>query len=199
MKLELTPEHQRKGEDAIPADEWSKDPWERAYEILRRSKEGGEQMQKYEAILQANMEGKADIDKTSTGGHGPDRLTQMSGLAINKMQAIDDSKWKFQLGERSVKLKKILEQTVRAIVFAKDFVSSAASSEPHAALAWAGVSMMLPLLLNPTSQRESFTKGIEYMSTLIVRFTVIERTYKQQQSRMKHYLTPDREKLHTAF
>lgn len=98
-----------------------------------------------------------------------------------------------------MKLKKILEQTVKAIVFAKDFVSSAASSEPHAALAWAGVSMLLPLLLNPTSQRESFTKGIEYMSTLNVRFTVIERTYKQQQSRMKHYLTPDREKLHTAF
>lgn len=48
-------------------------------------------MQKYEAILQANMEGKADIDKTSIGDHGSDRLTQMSALAINKMQAIDDS------------------------------------------------------------------------------------------------------------
>ena len=198
-KPKFTPERQRTCENVIPADEWSDDLWERAYEGLRRSKEGGEQMQKYEAILQANMEGKADIDKTSIGDHGPDRLTQMSALAIDKMQAIDDSRWKFQLGERSVELKKMLEHTVKAIVFAKDFVSSAASNEPHAALAWAGVSMLLPLLLNPTSQRESLAKGIEYMSSLIVRFTIIERTYKQPQSRMQYHLTPDREAFHTAF
>ena len=198
-KPDLTTELECTGEDVNPADESSKDLWERAYESLRCSREGGEYMQKYEKILQANMESKANLGKTSVEDHRPDRFTQMSALAINKMQAIDDSKWNFRVGEHSVEMKKILEQTVKAIVFAKDFVSSAASSEPHAALAWAGVSMLLPLILSPTDQRESLAKGIEYMSTLIVRFTTIERSYKQQQSRMKHHLTPDREKLHTAF
>ena len=41
--------------------------------------------------------------------------------------------------------------------------------------------MLLPLILNPTDQRENLAKGIEYLSTLIVRFTIIERTFKQQQ------------------
>ena len=199
IQPDFTPECQGKCEDVDPADDGSEDLWERAYESLRSSKEAGEQMQKYEAILEANMESKANIGKPSIGDHGSDRLTRMSALAINKMQVIDDSKWQFHLGKRSVELKKILEQTVKAITFAKDFVSSAASSEPHAALAWAGVSMLLPLLLNPTNQRESLAKGIEYISTLIMRFTIIERTYKQQRLRMKHYFAPDHEKLNAAF
>ncbi len=66
------------------------------------------------------------------------------------------------------------------MLFAKDFVSSAASAEPHAALAWAGVSILLPLLLNPTPQQAALMQGLDYASTLILRFTTIEHIYCQQ-------------------
>lgn len=37
------------------------------------------------------------------------------------------------------------DQAVKVVVAAKEFVSSAVSSEPHAALAWAGVCIFLPV------------------------------------------------------
>ena len=37
------------------------------------------------------------------------------------------------------------DKAVKIVVAAKDFVSSAVSSEPHAALAWAGVCVFLPV------------------------------------------------------
>ncbi len=39
------------------------------------------------------------------------------------------------------------DKAVKIVVAAKDFVSSAVSSEPHAALAWAGVCVFLPVNL----------------------------------------------------
>ncbi len=39
----------------------------------------------------------------------------------------------------------IYRKIVKTILFAKDFVGQAVSNEPHAALAWAGVSMLMPV------------------------------------------------------
>ena len=37
------------------------------------------------------------------------------------------------------------------------------------------------MLLNPTSQQKALIEGLDYISSLIVRFTVIERVYRQQE------------------
>jgi hypothetical protein len=39
----------------------------------------------------------------------------------------------------------VYRKIVKTVLFAKDFVGQAVSNEPHAALAWAGVSMLLPV------------------------------------------------------
>ena len=39
------------------------------------------------------------------------------------------------------------DRVVKTIVFVKDFVSSGVSVDPHAALAWAGVCVLLPVIL----------------------------------------------------
>lgn len=39
----------------------------------------------------------------------------------------------------------VYKKIVRTVLFAKDFMGQAVSNEPHAALAWAGVSMLLPV------------------------------------------------------
>lgn len=41
------------------------------------------------------------------------------------------------------------EKFVKIVLAGKDFVASAARSKPHAALAWAGVSILLPVSLSP--------------------------------------------------
>jgi hypothetical protein len=39
----------------------------------------------------------------------------------------------------------IYKKIVKTVLFAKDFVGQAVSNEPHTVLAWAGVSMLLPV------------------------------------------------------
>ena len=46
---------------------------------------------------------------------------------------------------RKIVLQEQVNRIIRVIMFAKDFVSSAVNAEPHAALAWTGVCMLLPV------------------------------------------------------
>jgi N-terminal domain of NWD NACHT-NTPase len=54
-----------------------------------------------------------------------------------RLQAIQEQEWS-TAGD-------LYKKIVRTVLFAKDFVGQAVSNEPHAALAWAGVSMLLPV------------------------------------------------------
>ena len=124
----------------------------------------------------------------------------MLALVRKKVKAVDDARWKFQLGERTVELIPLVDGIVKAIIFAQDFVSSAVSAEPHAELAWAGVCMLLPLLLNPEIQKKALVEGLDYISSLVVRFTTIERLYHQQGPRPRSLLDQkDSEELNRAF
>ena len=128
------------------------------------------------------------------------RGRNMLALVRKKVKAVDDARWKFQLGERSVELKTQVDRIVKAIPFAKDFISPAVSAEPHAALAWAGVCMLLPLLLNPEIQKNALVEGLDYISSLVVRFTTIERLYNKQGPKPRSLLDQeDFEELNRAF
>lgn len=70
---------------------------------------------------------------------------------------------------------KVLEKTVKIVGLAKDLVGSAVSAEPHATIAWAGVCLFLPLLLNPSQQDDARRKGLEELPFLIEKYSLIER------------------------
>ena len=81
-----------------------------------------------------------------------------------------------------MEVKSQIEKIIKTVLWAQSFVSSAISADPHAALAWAGVSLLMPLLLSPTSQTNALVDGLAYISTLIARFTVIEGHFRQYRS-----------------
>ena len=60
--------------------------------------------------------------------------------------------------------------------------------------------MLLPLLLNPELQKKALVEGLDYISSLIVRFTTIERLYHQQGPRPRSLLDQDDlEELNCSF
>ncbi|KAM0317008.1 hypothetical protein ACHAO8_002814 [Botrytis cinerea] len=69
---------------------------------------------------------------------------------------------------------KVFEKTVEIVGLAKDFVGSVVSAEPHGALAWAGVCLFLPLLLNPSQQDEACREGLEELPFLIHKYSLVE-------------------------
>ena len=129
------------------------DLWDRAYKRLHEDTSSAKILEEYEKILIRELSGTVDshypnsrIDKdTSDSNPGLAREKQMAALVSKKLESIETARWKLQLGHATFEVKAQVDRIAKAVLFAKDFISSAASSEPHAALAWAGVSVLLPV------------------------------------------------------
>lgn len=65
------------------------------------------------------------------------RERYLATLIEKRVQKIQEKEWS--------NATMVYKKTVGMVLFAKDFISQVASNEPHAALAWAGVSMLLPV------------------------------------------------------
>ena len=73
---------------------------------------------------------------------------------------------KISLGGKSFRIREIGENIINFVSESKGFVASIASVEPHAALAWAGVSQLLPvrntrtyLIMSPPQTRTQLAIG----------------------------------------
>ncbi|MCJ1238217.1 hypothetical protein MMC14_006206 [Varicellaria rhodocarpa] len=79
--------------------------------------------------------------------------------------------------DKTTPIRKCFEQTIKVIFASKDYISSAVSVNPYAALAWTGISLLLPLLLNPTQGNEAPIRGLNYIANLIVVYRWQEKIY----------------------
>ena len=167
--------------DSLVGNDQPKDLWDRAYRLLREDKSNSQLVVAYERILASELNIVASPVASADWGNR-DRSRQVSELIAKKLKIIEDTRWRLQLGRETVELKAQVNKVVKTVIWAQGFVSSAVSAGPHSALAWAGVSLLLPLLLNPTSQNKALVDGLDYISTLIARFTLMEKTYQQYKS-----------------
>ena len=72
-----------------------------------------------------------------------DNDAEIDGLAQKALEKIGEAQ---DSGEKhKSSLQKYTKKAIELIIASKDFISSAASMEPHAALAWSGVSLLLPV------------------------------------------------------
>jgi hypothetical protein len=85
----------------------------------------------------------------------PRRQEQMKALVESKIEKHKESAWKFKIGSKDIILRDQTEKFVNSILFAKSFVDFAVSSagEPHVAMAWAGVCILLPVSFWPLRSR----------------------------------------------
>lgn len=118
----------------IPKDVQPQRPlWALAYDCLER--ENPKLAQQFRCCLGINT-ATAGIENSTNPGF--DEVAQKAFAEIQKAQ---DSK------ERSAKtkLQKYSKKAIEVIIASKDLIASAASVGPHAALAWSGVSLLLPV------------------------------------------------------
>lgn len=74
-----------------------------------------------------------------------DREEQLQRLVNRKLEDIETSRLKISVGGKEVVVKELVGKIVSVVISAKSFISSAVSAEPHAALAWAGILVVLPV------------------------------------------------------
>lgn len=115
--------------------------WEKAHNHLRN--QDPELFAKYEAGLKSDlaMEGNPQPDgQISPVARVPNQGIQLQDLAQDRIGEIKDTRWKQA------------RHVIKGIVFVKDVISQAISAEPHAALAWAGVLVILPVSVHDQKQ-----------------------------------------------
>src|SRR5579871_352206 len=118
-------------------------------------------------------------ETSSFGGvGGGDREVHLQKLVDRKLQDMQNAQLKISVSGKEFVVRKQIRKAVHAILSAKDLIGPTISAEPHAALAWAGVLVILPvsvsitnafhfsmltstsqLILNPITQAEDAMEG----------------------------------------
>lgn len=142
--------------------------------------------------------GKGEVPADDDVGSA-DREVQIKELIDLKLKAVENARLRVTVGGEEIVVIEQVRKLVHTILSAKDYIGSAVSVEPHAALAWAGVLVFLPvsfyimiyfstlvltsasqLLLNPVTQDEAALEGLGYISDLLVRCKVREDIYLEE-------------------
>jgi hypothetical protein len=119
------------------SEESQEDLWDEAYNKLKT--EQAKLFMAYQNYI-ANPDSFDSKDRPAIdldAIHGRDRERYLAVKIETKLQDIKSKQWPAAA--------KAYGKIVKGVVFATDFIATAARNEPHAALAWAGVSMLLPV------------------------------------------------------
>lgn len=117
--------------------------WEDAFQSLQQDEMNSKLMFVYKEILL--QESGVEIISLHDG-----RLpVYMSALIDTKLKLIDDASWRVQVQGRSIEVRATVDGIVKALLYAQSFMGAAVAAEPHAALAWAGISLFLPASFRP--------------------------------------------------
>jgi hypothetical protein len=114
--------------------------WNTVYEKLRAEEEA--LVRDYETKLSRDL--GAGLG-SMLGGKVMSRREQMEGILQRKMDQINRETWKLRFGSNEYLVKDLAEPALGAINRVNEYISGALAANPYASIAWAGVSLLLPV------------------------------------------------------
>ncbi|KAL7801237.1 hypothetical protein V8C44DRAFT_353803 [Trichoderma aethiopicum] len=148
--------------------------WHMAYERLR--KEDEHLIRDYEAKVQENL----GIGLIPTVGSQIGMRDRMHTVLRQKMDEVNRNTWKIRFGSSEIQVKDLAETLLGTINWANEYITGVLRPNPYASMAWAGVSLLLPLFLNSSKQAASLAEGLKEISFLIVQSRIREDLYVRQ-------------------
>ena len=136
---EDNPDRQNDGVDHVTKiatgdESLSNDLWERSYRALQLREP--ELAEAYERVV---------VPKAADVIHRPLSSMDIETICRERLQDRDTSRWVIHLGKQPLKVREQGERVIKFVLWSKDIVSQALSAQPYAALAWSGVSILLPV------------------------------------------------------
>ncbi|KAI8188598.1 hypothetical protein K4K48_006468 [Colletotrichum sp. SAR 10_66] len=129
--------------------------------------------------FEKKIEGDLSAGLSKTTGSRAAKRDWMDTVLTRKMEQVNKNSWKLKFGSSEVLVKDVAKPILGVVSWANDFISKAVSANPSASLAWGGVSLLLPLFLNPSEQAASLAQGLEYISSVIVQSYLWEDLYER--------------------
>ena len=85
------------------------------------------------------------MDSGAEATQGKLQLREVQELAKKKLEELPEAHLSFSIGGKNIVVQSVVRKAIKVITMFKSAVNNAVSTEPHAALAWAGVMMILPV------------------------------------------------------
>ncbi|KAL6714270.1 hypothetical protein ACLMJK_007693 [Lecanora helva] len=146
----------------------SKDLWGLAYRVLKHREP--DLAEAYERVIASHV-------TNSTSGPITINPDFIQDFVTSQIKFREASQWVWTLRERTIKVREQCEKIIKFIIWSKDLVSSALTAQPYAALAWSGVTLLLPLFLNSSQQSASMLEGLNSITDLMRLYKIREKIY----------------------
>jgi len=165
----------RAGDARAEDDRPDQSLWDRAYNSLKACER--RLVEEYEILLSEELGDPTGEVVTQVGDASCEinrpRQEQLHIIIDQSLQQLSKRTTYTVAGHEFV----VREQISRAselVLWAKDWIGKAASASPEASIAWAGVSVILPLLTNPVTAEEANRDGFAYVTTRMRYYAAFE-------------------------
>lgn len=140
------------------------DLWRRAYQDLKSREKALVEIFERNITYMANV--TADTEQTHFD------YGTIQKIAEQKIDARKAERLSIRLGNHPVEFRAVGEKIIEGLLWSSTFIGAAVCTQPYAALAWSGVTMIFPLLLNNSKQDTSMIEGLERITNLMQLFHV---------------------------
>ena len=104
----------------------------------------------------------------------PDR--DLRHMAYENLRKITDRQWRVRWGTRNISIREQLDKIAAAIQIFSAFGNVASNLDPlHAGLAWAAVSILIPIIVNFSEQEKAAKSGLDKIAHLLARYAIVEQ------------------------
>ncbi|KAH8179221.1 NACHT domain-containing protein [Sarocladium implicatum] len=155
--------------------------WDRAYEELEQ--EDTELVQRYKKILleeavaqdhQTSQQSAAKSVTTRNDTQPSIQQSQLLSIIERCHERAEVTKQKYTIFGREFDPRDLAAQATELVIKFNGLISEAVKASPEASLAWAGVSIILPLLTNPKTAKEESADGMTYVIARAKYFVLLE-------------------------
>ncbi|KAJ5525836.1 WD domain-containing protein [Penicillium frequentans] len=155
------------------------DLWGRAYERL--CEESPELLDSYnKALLEFDSSlssPNANFAAASGIVEAEKRRDQIKNIAAKHLKYLSDERLCFRMNGKELIVRDQAQRIINGVLAVKDVVSAAISSDPHAAIAWAGVLVVLPVLGGLFQQDTNAMDGFGVISDVLIEFGSIQQDF----------------------
>ncbi|KAJ9483962.1 hypothetical protein VN97_g9429 [Penicillium thymicola] len=156
----------------------SNDPWALAYVILqKREPKLIEYYQTHLSLAQRN----GSVDPADAVDADLSNPRSVESMMTRLLEDREQKQWKVSLLGKGVKIREQTEKLAKFLLWADPVVKNAVSTQPYAALAWAGVSLLLPLLSSSTTANLAMLKGFDSIDNVQIYWNICEKRYLQSE------------------
>ncbi|KAI3330634.1 hypothetical protein F4824DRAFT_332041 [Ustulina deusta] len=92
----------------------------------------------------------------------------------------ENKQWHVTFHSKDIKFRTQAERLAKVLLWCNGIVKDALSAQPYAALAWSGVSILLPLLTSATAQHEAMLVGFDSINRVQIYWNVYQDTFPEQ-------------------